>query len=128
MSSIEMGGEHPAEASRVRRVDGELDVGTPTVPPVGGTYESVSGPTPASTWYAASGAPITDRLLDWPPDVFALTNVVLGRAEGFRYALSVMDWPPRRWGDRAQAVEQAGHRWSAWAEDRSGPMPDLVAE
>ena len=96
--------------------------------PVRGIYEGVSEPTPASTWYAASGAPITDRLLEWPPDVFALTNVVLTRAEAFRYALSVDDWPPRRFGDWAQAVEEAGRRWSAWAEDRTGALPDLVAE
>jgi hypothetical protein len=88
----------------------------------------MSEPTPESTWHAASGASITDRLLEWPPDVFALTNVVLARADGFRYALSVLDWPPRRWGDRSQAVEHAGRRWSAWAETRTGALPDLVAE
>jgi hypothetical protein len=60
--------------------------------------------------------------------VFGLTNVVLARAEGFRYVLShVGDWPPSRFGDWAGAVEEAGRRWSAWAEDRSGPIPDLVA-
>jgi len=31
---------------------------------------------------------ITDRLLEWPPDVFALANLVLNRAEAFRFALS----------------------------------------
>jgi hypothetical protein len=87
----------------------------------------VSEPTPASTWYAASGALITDRLLEWPPDLFALTNVVLARAEAFRYALSA-DWPPRRFTDWAQAVEEARRRWSAWAEHRSGPLPELVAD
>jgi hypothetical protein len=46
--------------------------------------EGVSEQTPASTWYAAYGALITDRLPEWPPDVFALTNVVLARAEAFR--------------------------------------------
>ena len=98
-----------------------------TEPPVRGIYECGSEPTAASTWYAASGTPITDRLLEWPPDVFALTNVVLTRAEAFRYALSVEDWPPRRMGDWARAVEEAGRQWSAWTEDRSGALPDLVA-
>jgi hypothetical protein len=97
-------------------------------PPADGPVR-VSEPTPASTWYAVSGGPITDRLLEWPPDVFALTNVVLARAEAFRLALSGSgDWPPSRFGDWAHAVEEAGRRWSAWAEDRSGAMPDLVAE
>ena len=31
---------------------------------------------------------ITDVLLEWPPDLFVLANVVLARAEGFRFALS----------------------------------------
>ncbi len=59
--------------------------------------------------------------------MFALTNVVLARAEAFRFALSVKDWPPGPFGDWAQAVEEAGRRWSAWAEDRTGAMPNLVA-
>jgi hypothetical protein len=128
MSSIDMDGEHAAEVSGVRPWDGELEAGAATTSPVEGVHQRVSGPTIASTWYAACGTPITDQLLEWPPDVFALTNVVLGRADAFRYTLSVMDWPPSRWGDRAQAVEQAGRRWSAWAEGRTVPMPDLVAE
>jgi hypothetical protein len=59
--------------------------------------------------------------------VFALTNVLLTRAEAFRYALSFKDWPPGPFGDRAQGVDEAGRRWSAWAEDRTGAIPDLVA-
>jgi hypothetical protein len=87
----------------------------------------VNEQTPASVWFAATGALIADALLEWPPDVFALTNVVLARAEAFRYALSE-DWPPGRFADWAQAVEEARRRWSAWAEDRTGPLPDLVAD
>src|SRR6516225_6043077 len=128
MASVGAGGEHSPSAPRVGRLDADSEAGAATVPAVRGIYPRVSEPTPASTWYAASGAAITDRLLEWPPDVFALTNVVLGRADAFRYALSVLDWPPRRWGDRAQAVDQAGRLWGAWAEDRAGPMPDLIAE
>src|SRR5262249_38049247 len=88
---------------------------------------SASEPTLDSIWCAASGARITDQLLAWPPDVFALTNVVLARAEAFRYALSP-EWPPARFTDWAQAVEEARHHWVAWAEDRIGPLPDLVAD
>jgi hypothetical protein len=87
----------------------------------------MSEPTLSSTWYAASGVAITDRLLEWPPDVFALTNLVLARAEAFRYVLSVKDWPPSGFGDWPQAVEEASRRWSAWAEDPTGAIPDLVA-
>src|SRR6478752_4793355 len=58
-------------------------------------YDSLSEPTLASTWHAASRGAITDELLDWPPDVFALTNVILARSEAFRFALS----PIRQWAD-----------------------------
>jgi hypothetical protein len=87
----------------------------------------VSGPTASSIWFGASGGPITDELLEWPPDVFALVNVVLARAEAFRLALSRQDWPPSRFADWAREVEDAARQWSAWAEDRTGALPRLVA-
>jgi hypothetical protein len=34
-------------------------------------------------------------------------------------ALRVADW--------AYEVEEAGRRWSVWAEDRTGALPELVA-
>jgi hypothetical protein len=71
-------------------------------------------------------------LLAWPPDVFALTEVILERAEAYRFVLSPpegVSWPPpggfARWSD---AVGQAARRWSAWTEDREGTVPELVAE
>jgi hypothetical protein len=88
--------------------------------------EPVSGPTASSTWLGASGAPITDELVEWPPDVFALTNVVLARAEAFRFALPRQGWPPARFADWAHDVEDAGRRWSAWAQNRAGALPELV--
>ena len=89
----------------------------------------VREPTSASTWYAVSGFPITDELLEWPPDLFALTNVVLARAEAFRFALSPVEaWPPIRHHDWAHAVEEAGRRLSIRVEDRTAAMPDLVLE
>ena len=65
-------------------------------------YNRVSEPTLASTWHAASGGAIADELLEWPPDVFALTNVILARSEAFRFAISpIQEWPPEgypEWG------------------------------
>jgi hypothetical protein len=61
----------------------------------------------ASAWQAVSGAGFTDDLLEWPPDVFALTNVLLGRAEAFRFALSPpagVRWPPASAADWSGAV------------------------
>jgi hypothetical protein len=88
-------------------------------------------PTLASTWWAISGVGFTDELLAWPPDVFALTNVLLDRSEAFRFALSPrhgMRWPPAGTAEWSDAVVDAGRAWSAWVEDRHGPMPSLLAE
>jgi hypothetical protein len=88
----------------------------------------VTVPTLASTWQGAAGTPIADELLDWPPDVFALANVILGHSEAFRFALAPVDWPPRRHPGWAELVEEAAVAWSAWAEDRRRALPDLLLE
>jgi hypothetical protein len=88
-------------------------------------------PTLASTWQAVAGSPIRDELLEWPPDLFALTDVILERAEAYRFVLSPPDgvqWPPGGDSSWSDAVGQAARRWSAWAEDRDGALPELVAE
>src|SRR5262245_23314733 len=88
-------------------------------------------PTLASTWSAISGGGFTDELLGWPPDVFALTNVLLDRSEAFRFALSPpagVRWPPAGAGDWCDAVVDAGREWSAWVEDPRGSVPSMVAE
>jgi len=86
-------------------------------------------PTSASIWQAVAGQPITDALLEWPPDVFALTNLVLERSEAFRFALSpVGEWPPSRVANWASAVEEAGRRWGVWVEDGRARFPDLLAD
>src|SRR5262245_65521385 len=85
----------------------------------------------ASSWWAISGRGFTDELLAWPPDVFALTNVLLDRSEAFRFALSPpagVRWPPAEAGDWSEAVVDAGREWSAWVEDRRGSVPSMVAE
>lgn len=52
-------------------------------------------PTPASTWLAIAGSPISDDLLEWPADLFALTDVILGRSEAYRFVFSApsgLEW------------------------------------
>lgn len=39
-------------------------------------------------WLAMAKGPITDELLEWPPDRFALTDTILARSEAYRFALS----------------------------------------
>jgi hypothetical protein len=85
----------------------------------------------ASAWQRVSGAGFTDDLLEWPPDVFALTNVLLGRAEAFRFALSPPAgerWPPFGAADWSSAVVDAGRGWGAWVEDPQGSAPAALAE
>ena len=87
-------------------------------------------PTPASVWQGVAGGLIGDELLDWPPDLFALTDVILGRSEAYRFAMSppgAVGWPPEDSPGWAEAVVDAGRRWSAWVEDGSGDIPDLLA-
>ena len=82
-------------------------------------------------WLGLAGSPIGDELLRWPPDVFALTDVLLERAEVFRFVLSPPAgtvWPPDRFAGWGAAVEEAAPQWSCLAEDRDGCVPELVAE
>jgi len=86
-------------------------------------------PTVASVWQAAAGVAIGDDLLEWPPDLFALTEVTLQRSEAYRFALSPpagSTWPPAGVQDWPDAVTDAARRWSAWVEDRSGALPRLL--
>jgi hypothetical protein len=85
--------------------------------------------TPASAWYAAAGTAITDQILEWPADLFALTEIVLERSETHRLALSPpagVKWPPDRFANWSRAVEEAGQQWSAWIADRGGEIPELL--
>ncbi|MBS1692311.1 MAG: hypothetical protein JST91_08825 [Actinobacteria bacterium] len=86
-------------------------------------------PTPASTWLALSGCPITDDILEWPPDLFALTEVILDHSQAYRFMLSPPAdavWPPDGFADWATAVEEAGRDWAGWVEDRNAPAPELL--
>jgi hypothetical protein len=94
-----------------------------------GPGAGIGEPTLASTCEAIAGCRLSDELLEWPPDVFAVTNVALDRSEAFRFAISpVGAWPPTRFGDWAAAVEEAGRAWGAWVEDRTVAFPALVTE
>src|SRR5215469_10677251 len=88
-------------------------------------------PTLASTWGAVAGRPITDELLEWPPDLFALTDVILERSEAYRFLLSPpagVEWPSGRLPRWSDAVEDTARQWSAWVDDPRGAVPSLLAE
>ena len=87
--------------------------------------------TVASTWRAASGLPVADDLLTWPPDVLALTEVLLERSQAYRFLLSPpegVDWTPGRSASWSDAVQAAAVAWSAWATDPREALPELLAQ
>jgi len=57
--------------------------------------------------------------------------VILDRSQANRFLLSQpdgMEWPPVRFPNWSDAVEEAARQWSAWVEDRHSAIPDLLAE
>jgi len=102
------------------------------VTPAGpGWDDAYQEPTPASVWRTLVGSAIGDELLEWPPDLFALTEVILQRSEAYRFALSPpagSSWPPADVPDWPDAVTDAARQWCAWAEDRNGAIPRLLAQ
>jgi hypothetical protein len=92
--------------------------------------ESSKKLSPASIWLQTAGDPISDVLLEWPPDLFALTEVVLERSEIHRLLLwppTGAPWPPPGVPDWSDSVEDAGKAWSAWVETRQGALPELLS-
>jgi hypothetical protein len=84
-----------------------------------------------SIWHAVAGSPITAEYLEWPADLFALTDLLLERSEAYRFVLSPpnnQEWPPSRFSSWSNTVEEAGRQWSMWVEDRTTPFPELLME
>src|SRR5215470_14704455 len=85
--------------------------------------------TVGALWQALSGWPLNVDLLDWPPDLFALTSLMLQRSGAFRFALSPppgRQWPaePRsRW---SATVEAAGRAWSGVVDAPGEALPALL--
>lgn len=83
-----------------------------SAPPNATETTPASGHTVASYFNAFSSAHTWTDLFTWPPDVFALTNLVLDHTEAFRFAVSPPSgrrWPPTPgWGDM---VREAAEAW-----------------
>ena len=93
-------------------------------------YEVGTGPprrtTLGSLWQAMSGRPMSADLLDWPPDVFALTSLLLQRSGAFRFAFSPppgREWPPGSPSRWSSTVEAAGRAWSGVVDATGEPLP-----
>ena len=58
-------------------------------------------------------------LLEWAPDLFAFTDVVLDRPEAYRFAVSPPEstgWPPPELSDWSLAIAYTSAGWCAWVE------------
>jgi hypothetical protein len=85
--------------------------------------------TAGSLWQAMSGRPLSADLLDWPPDLFALTSLLLQRSGAFRFALSPppgRQWPPGSRREWSTTVEAAGREWSGVVDAPGEPVPPLL--
>lgn len=79
-------------------------------------HPGTGDPTPATIWFALSGHQITDDILHWPPDLFALTDVILDQTQAYRFVFSApvgATWPPPRIPNWAETVEDSGRKWTA---------------
>ncbi|HEY7793093.1 MAG TPA: hypothetical protein VIA10_03705 [Gaiellaceae bacterium] len=85
--------------------------------------------TVSSYFDAFAPAPAWDELVWWPPDVFALTNLVLDHTEGYRFVIA----PPtgRRWPalpDWNAQVQTAGLAWREAVDEPRGELPSIVRD
>src|SRR5262249_52452992 len=97
----------------------------------GTSLDSAGGlSTVGSLWRDVAGRQPGDELLEWAPDLFAFTDVVLDRSEAYRFAVSPPEgasWPPSELPDWHLAVADASAGWCAWVDGGAKP-PRLVAE
>ena len=87
-----------------------------------------TGPTVESYFGAFSSNFSWSELVRWPPDVFALTNLVLDHTEAYRFAVSPPSgtrWPPEPgWG---RLVTRAAAEWRRSATRGEPVIPASVA-
>jgi hypothetical protein len=96
-----------------------------------GWSHALAEPTLASAWQEVTGTTIGDELLQWPPDLLAMTEVILERSEAYRFALSPpagAHWPPASFPGWPDAITDAARQWTARAENRDVAIPGLLAQ
>jgi hypothetical protein len=71
--------------------------------------------------------PAWEQLVDWPPDVFALANLVLDHTEAYRFVVAPPPgavWPP--FGDWNEQTSTAADGWRHAADPVRGELPTLI--
>src|SRR5262249_6217944 len=72
-----------------------------------------------SLWHDIAEQQLGAELLEWAPDLFAFTDVVLDRSEAYRFAVSPPEgasWPPPEVPDWYLAIADASAGWCAYVE------------
>jgi hypothetical protein len=80
-------------------------------------------------WLA--GGDVSAALLDWAPDIAALTTVLLERSHAFRFVVSPPSgacWPPTAYPMYAAVVDEAATAWRALMDGSEGGAPELVEQ
>src|SRR5258708_18283523 len=78
--------------------------------PTGGEAEPPEGRDEPITAILRAGWQEVDRFFEWPPDLFALTSLILQRTGLHRHIVDPRRiWPPERDWDRA--LEEESRRW-----------------
>jgi len=94
----------------------------------GSSLGSASGAlTVGSLWHDVAGRRLSDGLLEWAPDLFAFSDVVLDRSEAYRFAVSPPDgtsWPPAEMRDWDLAIGDASVGWCAWVDGDGTELPE----
>ena len=80
--------------------------------------------------YFETFAPTPDwgELARWPPDIFALANLVLDHTGAYRFVVAPpagLHWPPLP--DWDGQVRRAGQAWSRGVSESGGRLPELVS-
>lgn len=92
------------------------------------TVDVLSDATVLSYFEAFSHLPSWRELARWPPDVFALSNLILDHTEGYRFTVSPPKggrWPPH--SDWNENVQRAAGEWRMTATDLNrAPPPDVA--
>jgi hypothetical protein len=73
---------------------------------------------------------LLDTALDWPPDVFAATSMLLERSEAYRFVVSPPSgevWPPPRTGDWEFETSNSARAWTGAVAGPGHPaLPALL--
>jgi hypothetical protein len=104
-----------------------LDRNIRTVPDRSGATREL---TVASLVRRAAGNWIGDDL-DWPPDVFAITDFILQRTDAYRFVVSPpagQAWPPIEAPDWSDTVALVAQQWCAWMNGSREGLPARLVE